>query len=515
MNAILGEARQQVSQMSDGEAVWAELTAKLDDATASDLLSAAALNEDASSELLLDDSRRQQILGLNWDDGDGAGDVIRAGTDRDPADGGGTDLQAQAAMEVMSEIASDPKEYMERAANESVSDAVVDMGMTWIDTFGQNVNSETDTHYNWNTTDAIGRPLDYSVTLSDIDQQGFLQFIANTGDEDAIRFEAASQLYGQQLVSAALDGKYEIDPAFTEGLEDDVDPRQLALEGALEWAGRADGQIHQANIQWALDELGDDQAKERAELLAQNRSVASTKTAVKTLLSIGSTIGGAAFPPAAPFLSVGNALAIPIVDGVLQETPMPDFEAISEQEAANLVVADALDSESRRDYFLAQVALARGETVPESLLNPDGKTLRDFGEISNDDTGLDKLQAVSEGLIDNWNTAHRSDPRHVDADIGRYNEVRDHTNPPIPPGDRRHGDPSRNWDDDHVAEENLYGDNVPEGYSTRDGGDPEDSVYETYADENYQVDQAPWEKRTNDETANDRGERQHRDKTPE
>jgi hypothetical protein len=496
MNAILGAARAEVDQLpTEGEAVWAELTAKLDDASASDLLSVAAQNEDASSELLIDDVRRQQVLGLNWDDGEGAGDVIRAGTDRDPDGGGGTEYQAEAAMEVMTEIASDPKEYMERAANESVSDAVVDVGITWVDTFGQPVTSDTTSHYNTGGTDAIGRPLSYSVTLSDADQQGFLQFIANTGDEDAIRFESGSRLYGQQLVSAALEGGYDRDPAVSS---------EQALEQALGWSGRADGQIHQATTQWALDELGDEHAEKRAELIAENRSTAATKTALKTALAVGNTIAGTAFPPAAPFLSVGTAIANPIIDGVLQEEPIPDFESISEQRAAELIVEDSLDAVHRRNYFLAEVALTKGATVPDELLNSDG-TLRSFEEVSNVPNGLDRLDGISNDLIDDWNDAN-----DADADIGRYNEARGETNPPIAPGDRRpDGGPDRNWDDDQVAEENLYGDNVPEGYASS-GTPEEDSPQETYADENYQVDEAPWQRRTNDETANDRREAQDR-----
>lgn len=58
-----------------------------------------------------------------------------------PEDGGGTLLQARAANDVMAEIASNPMDYLDRRG-EGVSDAVVDTGVMWMDTFTRAVGED-------------------------------------------------------------------------------------------------------------------------------------------------------------------------------------------------------------------------------------------------------------------------------------------------------------------------------------------------------------------------------------
>ncbi|HYJ69072.1 MAG TPA: hypothetical protein VEX15_15595 [Nocardioidaceae bacterium] len=470
MNAILVKAGNDTSYQSMTEEEWNKLNDSLTDDGSSDLLTVVSRNEDASAELLVDDTHRQELLGMNWDDGEGAGDVIRAGTDRDPDHGGGTDLQAEAALEVMTEIASDPSEYMNRATNEDISDAIVDVGITWIDTFGENVNSDTESKFNVDDTDVLGREMPLSVTLSNGDQEAFLEFIASTGDEDAIRLEAASQYYGQQLIAGALD-------------QGDPD----VLDDALEWAGRADGQIQQANLEWAFDQMEGEHAHDRAELLAQNRSMAAANTASKLILSIGGTIGGAAFPPASPFISVGNAAAGPVIDGLLAQEPIPDYQSMEFEEVQEQLEEAALDSTSQRNLLLAQAAVMKGYAGDADLFDDDGslKTLSEIANESGNGNGLDKLEALAESAMRDWNANHDAGDQ---VDIDQYDSARDDTFSNARADDDRKNDDS--WRSDHIAEKNLYGDNVPDNYED----DPnEGTLREAFPDQNDEIGKNSWD----------------------
>jgi hypothetical protein len=105
------------------------LDAIVDDTPASDLLTAAARNVDASSQMLTDPVSRAQILGLNWEDARVAANVVHAATDRDGSDGqGGTAAQAQAALDVIREVGGDRDGYLDRMAD-PVQDAVIGVGV--------------------------------------------------------------------------------------------------------------------------------------------------------------------------------------------------------------------------------------------------------------------------------------------------------------------------------------------------------------------------------------------------
>jgi hypothetical protein len=170
-------------------AIADELVGSLDqgNGAVSSMLSVVGRNNAASSSLLLDSGHRVALLG-DWPDDRGAVAVITAGTDRDPAWGGGTPSQEAAARAVFLEVASTPEAYPERMS-EGVVDAAVDVGIEWIDTF------------------ASGSPSEQPISLPRDAQQEFLSFVAATGttgpDDPGTRFGYAVQLNSVDWIADA------------------------------------------------------------------------------------------------------------------------------------------------------------------------------------------------------------------------------------------------------------------------------------------------------------------------
>jgi hypothetical protein len=160
----------------------------LGDGAASSLLSVVGRNNAASSSLLLHDDHRVALLG-DWRDDRGTVAVIAAGTDRDPAWGGGTLRQAEAAQALFLEVASMPEAYPQRMS-EGVVDAAVDVGIAWIDTF------------------TAGGPSERPISLPRDAQQEFLSFVAATGttgvDDPGTRFGYAVQLNSVDWIADAV-----------------------------------------------------------------------------------------------------------------------------------------------------------------------------------------------------------------------------------------------------------------------------------------------------------------------
>ncbi len=462
MNAMMSNLGRQSTYLFVDEQTFDDLKTQLGDGGVSDLMSVVGRDSAASAALLTANPENlQRVLGLNWDDGQGAADIINAATDRDPAGGqGGTAENANAALAILLEVAKDPSEYQYRVDNELVSDAIVDTGIKWIDTFGNDVNSGQPPGVTANAKDLLGRDLGFTLTLSPEDRSQFLQYVASTGDQDAVRLQAAAQVYGANLISEALKTD---------------DP--VTVNQAMAWAGRADGTITQANFEWAIDQAENKDDAAMAAYLAETRQNAAINTGIDIVKSLGTTAAGVAFPPAAPFLAVGDAFASPLIDSALENGPAPDTSSIQTRE--DFYNRDQVESTHYRNYqLLMAIDASGGATDPQyaGLYNSDG-TLKDMSDL--DPTMVDR---ITQERLYQWQTDHSGEALNVES----YDTARDDVM------NGSHADNDRistsGWRDDENARQLLYGDNVFEGFED----DWDNGPRSLYSPDSEKVDDNTW-----------------------
>jgi hypothetical protein len=400
----------------------------------SDLLSVVARNHQAAGAMLVNDHDRALLLGLNWYDDDGVVDVIRSGTDRDS--GGGSWMPAAATMAVIQEVGGDRDFYLGRMTEE-MSDAVVDAGIGWMDTFGRPATSESPSSYRI-LDGALGDPA-LGIQLTDGDRANFLQFISGTGDADAMRFRGASVVYAQELVGQSLDTG-----------------DSTVVNRALAAAGRLDGAITAADYEYALDQTGDEHDAAVAAHQADVRRNAGFSLAAKVLWTAGSSgLNIATGGTTSLFTSLaGTGIVSPLIDEVFDAGEPPvDQTARTREELFN---ADRLDQSAERNYFLlssyerAGISLA-GE-FPD-LYRPDG-SLRPYPELvtsTESSNHLQDLQQAQNRGEEGW----EAEPGRGDIEAGDFYDTERNN---IANGSYWDDRPSESgWTEETTARQRLYG----------------------------------------------------------
>ena len=392
-----------------GAADYAELNMSLfNDGPMSDMLGVTARSEDGSSQLLLDEDDRQSLLAIDWNNSQGATDLIASGTDRDPDGGGDTELQARAAAAILTDVSEDPEQWGDRL-NEPMEDAVLDTGLRWVDTFG--VGGDTENGVDADGQDILGRDVGPTIALTDDAKENFMLFAAGTGDQQAVRFQAGLTHYGNQLIHDALHP----DPGSNLSANAQADQ----LKSALTWAGRAEGRMEAANIQSAMNDLTGEHAEEVAQAIAHNRETASNKAAATFVTSLASS-GLGAIPGAGPFIGAGlGATTGPIIDAIFEEDPVPDYESYDDNTRAAMIHQAYLDSQDSRDYRFAGLVSSQYANDPSyaDLYRPDG-TLRPFDDLSG--VQRDALGNLGDNLYEDFNRTH---PGHGVSRSETYDEA--------------------------------------------------------------------------------------------
>ena len=353
-----------------------------DDSGVSDLLSVTARNENSSSTILLEDDSRRAILAAPWNDSAGAELLIKSGTDHMPGGGGDMDQQARAASELMSDIAGDPITW-ENRMGESMSDAVLDVGSRWIDSFGRPVTTDT--------PDGIGHDDNGNVfaQLSNDTQDGFLKFVANSGNEtgeDPIRWQGQAQAYYDNQIRTAVDSG-------------DSD----ALREALRRSGDFDGRMKSATIDWASDKVVGEHADEVAEIVEENRRRAATPTSVNNLSSVTGT-GLGFIPGAGPFLSGAvGAFSGPITEELLGAHDVPNYDDVDDENRQALLQDARRDADSVRNTRLASWFAGQYADDPaySSLYGPDNAP-KTYYQVSGDSNALSNLSVLADNVQDDW-----------------------------------------------------------------------------------------------------------------
>jgi hypothetical protein len=406
---------------------------RFNDDDLSRLLSVAARNEDGSADLLLDVQSRRSLLTLNWDNTAGAQDLVAAATDRGPEHGSGDPgRQAEAALVVMSDVAQDPARWHDLTAA-PMTDAIVDVGIRWRDTFGGDSVSVNDVQLNG--ADPLDRPVGPKVQMVNEDLRGYLSFVAGAENEAAGRFHASLIDYGDGLVRSALAGEESVD-----------------LRNALTWAGHADGRMTEAYIDQALDPDEEQNDRKVAEIIAKNREIAANKVSASVGTSLAGS-GSAAVPGAGPFLSAGiNGFSRPMLDEIFALQDVPDYTEV-EREDREAQLKDAREwASSARDHRFAGLVASQHADSPDyaDLFDSEGQ-LRELDEIRTDGGDLADLRGLADTMLDDWNSIH---PTEVDMDK-EYDDRRDgHVEGAGADADRE----DKGLRDDDAARRHLYGD---------------------------------------------------------
>jgi hypothetical protein len=426
----------------------------------SDMLSVVARNHQAAGAMLVNDDDRALLLGMNWYDDDGVVDAIRSGTSRET--GGDSWMPAAATMALIQEVGGDRDFYLGRMT-EDMSDAVVDAGIGWMDTFARPATSDSPSSYRI-LDDALGNQA-LGIQLTAEDRADFLQFISGTGDGDAMRFRGASVVYSQELVGQAL-----------------ATGDSTVVNRALAGAGRLDGAITAADYEYALDRTGDEHDAAIAAHQAEARRNAGYSLAAKVVWTAGSAgLNIATGGTTSLFTAVaGVGIVNPLIDEVFEAGEPPVDQTARTRE--ELFSADRLDQSAERNYFLLssyeQAGISLAGQFPD-LYRPDG-SLRPYHELvtsTESSNHLQDLQQAQNRAEESW----EGPPGRGDIDAGQYYDTERNS---IANGSYWDDRPSESgWTDDDTARQRLYGEHYV------DDGDV-DSYFEdrvpTEPDEFYQ-----------------------------
>jgi hypothetical protein len=460
LNALQADARWSLQMHYSGATpdLLNRLNHLVSDQAPSDMLGVVARNHSASSDVLLDQRLRQEVMGLNWRDEGGAAALMHSGTERNPALGGGTAKQAQAALAVVQEIAGDRDGYLARMG-EHMEDSVKDIGVQYIDSFARDPAGSS--QYRADLTDPLGRNVGPSFELTSSDRDRFLQFVSGTGDDDATDFQAKATAYSEVMLA----------DAFRHGNPPEV-------QEALHEAGALDGAITQANFDYTFDRT--DAADKQAAAAARADSLHNT--ALKTGISFGTVVVGTGVSVASggtlsPVVAITSAAIISGTNLAVQDDPAPAAALPTTRD--QLLHADHEQYAVRRDYLVLQAAVDGGvvdpATLPASLVRADGTG--HYALVPPDDLdgsqAKQDLRVASDGAVNGYEATHRTPTDSGDVDKLEYDNARQN----VADGTWDHGNPRTSPWSGHRAQDLGYGDN------RRPGG-----IYPGYPDDPRRLD---------------------------
>ena len=229
----------------------------LTDDGASAALGTAARNPYASAQVLNNAADRHAVIGLNWQNGDGAGRLIVSGTAPDPHDTmddplhPGQSVRNEAALAVMKDVGSD-YQTLAAHANGTVKTALTAVAIDHLDSFATPSTGGGDT-----VTKLIlpGGSSEQGVQLSDTTSGNFLKAIASFGPQRYGMLHAASLQQGAQWIHDAPPGS--------------TDPSNTGAAYATNLDGRITGAGFAAAQETASHDAHADQKAYTAELVQQ------------------------------------------------------------------------------------------------------------------------------------------------------------------------------------------------------------------------------------------------------
>ncbi|MFI5913174.1 hypothetical protein [Dactylosporangium sp. NPDC051541] len=295
------------------ELTEAEFNKLMPDELASDGLGVVARNRDFTNDWIVHNAaERREVMGMNWQSGQGAADVILSATMR----GHGLDdnRAAQAGLAIVQDASTD-YDGLAKMANTKVKGAIADVGLVYVDSF-----SNYDTGPDGVTTITLPDGSKVSgFTMTDATRGNFLKFVAASDPAIYQHFREGTLTRGSEYLQMAM----------AAGHTDPHDPEYIkAMNNAVRLNGMTDGAAAAVLLDAARDGASADQQKKMAEDLAYAQAMSDYKVkqgyveGVSTLFDLAGLIS---LPTGAGVaLDVGSTAFGMITDAAIQEPEAPD-----------------------------------------------------------------------------------------------------------------------------------------------------------------------------------------------
>ncbi|WP_433088143.1 hypothetical protein ACQP1P_19680 [Dactylosporangium sp. CA-052675] len=286
------------------------------DELSSDALGVVARNRDFTNDWIVHNAgERREVMGMNWQSGQGAADVILSATMR----GHGLDdtRAAQAGLAIVQDAATDYN-GLAHMANKSVKGAIADVGLTYVDSFAQFENVPAGQDHTMTITLPDGTKV--SGFALDADTKGnFLKFVA-AGDPAVYQhFREGTLTRGSQYLQMAMAAGHHdpSDPAYAKALDD-------AIRLTASTDGAAAAVLNDAVVEGASA----DQVKKMKEDLAYAQAMSDYNTkkgAVDGVSKVFQLAGLVTLPTGAgAALKYGSTAFSLITGAAVQAPPAPD-----------------------------------------------------------------------------------------------------------------------------------------------------------------------------------------------
>ena len=283
------------------------------DELSSDALGVVARNRPFTNDWIVHNAaERREVMGMNWQSGQGAADVLLSASMRGP---GLPDDKAAAAGLAIVQDASTDYNGLAHMANSQVKGAISDVGLVYVDSFAQ-YNTGPDGVTTLTLPDGTKVS---GFTMDESTRSNFLKFVAASDPAIYQHFREGTLERGTEYLQSVM----------AQGHTDPNDPvYQQALRDAVRLTSGTDAAAAGVLVDAAKEGAGDDKVKKMAEDLAYAQAMSdynSKKGAVDTVKNLFSVAGLITLPTGAgTALSVGSTAFGIITDGVLQQPPAPD-----------------------------------------------------------------------------------------------------------------------------------------------------------------------------------------------
>jgi hypothetical protein len=345
------------------------------DELASDALGVTARNREFSNNWIVNNAaERREVMGMNWQSGQGAADVLLSASVRGP---GLTDEQAARGGLAIVQDASTDYNGLATRANTAVKAAITNVGLTYIDSFAQ-----YNTGQNGVTTLTLPDGTHISgFTMDANTRDNFLKFVAASDNGDYQMFREGTLERGKEYLQSVM----------AQGHTDPNDPvYQRALRDAVRLTSGADAAAAGVLVDMAREGANDNAVQQKADALAYAQAMSdynSTNGTVNGVKAVFRVAGLITLPTGAGLaVNAGNAALYTMLDAVWKPPPAPDLGSNIlnlDQYVANLadghVAQDA--AESQVQHNIATMLVNAGAESGHPIIDPaTGQPVRVDGD---------------------------------------------------------------------------------------------------------------------------------------
>ncbi|GAA3452228.1 hypothetical protein [Dactylosporangium matsuzakiense] len=291
----------------------ADFNKLMPDELSSDALGVVARNRDYTNSWIVNNAaERREVMGMNWQSGQGAADVIVSATLR----GHGLDdtRAAQAGLAIVQDAATD-YDGLAKMANTQVKGAIANVGVFYLDSFA---NYDTGPNHVQTITLPNGQTIS-GFQMDDATRGNFLKFVAASDKDIYTHFREATLTRGSDYLQMAM----------AAGHTDPHDPEYVkAMNNAVRLNAMTDGAAAGVLLDMAHDGASDDQRKKMAEDLAYAQQMSDYEVKqgyIKAVSTVFDLAGLVTLPTGVgTALDVGSTAFGMITDAAIQEPKAPD-----------------------------------------------------------------------------------------------------------------------------------------------------------------------------------------------